>query len=398
MAGTDRRGFRTVKDDETEEFRQKLREHRHKVWRRTALVILIICLACGGFALYMAYRHYDDYDSISLTDRTDTDATQYAEFQSNILKYSNDGATYTDAYNELIWNQTYEMANPQISICEGYLAIYDRQGMSLYIMSEEGQQGYIETTMPIDEVSIASQGTVAVLMRKESSGYLALYDKQGENLAEGELHGDNGGYPIAIALSHDALKLAVSLLDVHEGSVKSTVAFYNYGSVGQNEIDRCVGMTSFDDTVIPEMTYTSGDYLVAYSDDSLLIFEGNQKPQLQSEITLDKEIKSIFYNDTYFGIVTDSDSEEVGRHMMLYNKKGNLVMEQDFDGEYEKIMLLRDNEVCVLNRNVCDLYTTRGVYKFHYEFDEDVYAVLPGMLGLNYTIVRDSVTESIRIK
>jgi hypothetical protein len=84
--------------------------------------------------------------------------------------------------------------------------------------------------------------------------------------------------------------------------------------------------------------------------------------------------------------------------MMLYNKKGNLVMEQDFDGEYEKIMLLRDNEVCVLNRNVCDLYTTRGVYKFHYEFDEDVYAVLPGMLGLNYTIVRDSVTESIRIK
>ena len=76
-----------------------------------------------------------------------------------------------------------------------------------------------------------------------------------EKLARGEIHGEKGGYPIAIALSHDALKLGVSMLDIADGKVKSTVAFYNYGSVGQNEIDNCVGVTTYEDMVIPELEF-----------------------------------------------------------------------------------------------------------------------------------------------
>ena len=29
------------------------------------------------------------------------------------------------------------------------------------------------------------------------------------------------------------------MININEGSVKSTIAFYNYGTVGQNEIDHC---------------------------------------------------------------------------------------------------------------------------------------------------------------
>ena len=54
-------------------------------------------------------------------ERSDTAATIFEEFQGNILKYSNDGALYTDTYNERIWNQTYEMAKPTIDMCEDYL-------------------------------------------------------------------------------------------------------------------------------------------------------------------------------------------------------------------------------------------------------------------------------------
>ena len=47
------------------------------------------------------------------------------------------------------------------------------------------------------------------------------------------------------------------MININEGSVKSTIAFYNYGTVGQNEIDHCVGVNNYDDMVIPEMEFTS---------------------------------------------------------------------------------------------------------------------------------------------
>lgn len=58
------------------------------------------------------------------------------------------------------------MADPQIDICEDYLTIYDRKGTMIYIMTKEGILGGIETTMPIQQVRVAAQGTVAVLMKK----------------------------------------------------------------------------------------------------------------------------------------------------------------------------------------------------------------------------------------
>lgn len=398
MAEKNRNGFRTVAENDEEDYKQKIREHRMKIMRRTTLVLFVFLLIGAGLGLFMALRHYEDFDIIYSVERSDTEATQFADFCGNILKYSNDGAFYTDAQNELIWNQTYEMSAPQIDICENFLTIYDKKGTRIFILTPEGLQGSIETTMPIDQVSIAAQGTVAVLMRKNDVGYLALYDRSGNNLAQGAIHGEKGGYPIAIALSHDAIKLAVSMLDINEGSVKSTVAFYNFGSVGQNEIDNCVGVNSFSDMVIPELEFTSQDTMIAFGDSEIVIFEGTQKPQMKVEIPLEKEVKSIFYNNNYFGIVNSNDDEAVTHHMMIYKTDGDLVMEKDFGSEYDSIGFLSNDEICIRTENACDLYTIRGVYKFHYEFDKEIYQVIPGVFNLNYTFVLNDATEKVRLK
>lgn len=398
MADSNRRGLRTVKDADMVEYRQKLREHRIKVAKRTVIMIAVLLLVVGGLSLYMAFRHYEDYDIRSTVERSDTAATQFVEFQGNILKYSNDGAFYTDTVNELIWNQTYEMSNPQIDICGGYLVIYDKKGTNIYILNEDGLQGSIETTMQIDQVCVASQGTVAVLMRKNKAASLSLYDREGNNLASGEIHGEKGGYPVSIALSHDAIKLAVSMLDINDGTVKSTIAFYNYGSVGQNEIDNCVGVSTFADMVIPELEFTSNDRLAAIGDSKILIFEGTQKPQLTVEIPLEKQAKSIFYNEDYIGVVHSNDTETVTQHLGIYDMQGDLVMEKDFALEYDSIGFLSNNEICIRNENICDLYTMRGIYKFHHEFDQELYQVLPGGMGLNYTFVLNDATENVRLK
>lgn len=398
MAGNNKKGFHTVEDADMEEYRRKIKEHRRKILKRTTITVLIVLLVVAGLGLYMAFRHYEDYDILSSVERSDTEATRFAEFKGNILKYSNDGAFYTDTANELIWNQTYEMSNPQIDTCGDYLAIYDKGGTRIYILTPAQLVGSIETTMQIEQVCVAAQGTVAVLMQKDKSAHLALYDREGNNLAEGEIHGEKGGYPIAIALSHDAVKLAVSMVDINDGSVKSTVAFYNYGSVGQNEIDNCVGVNTYDDMVIPELSFMSNDRMVAFGDSKVIFFEGSQKPQAVAEIPLEKEAKSIFYNENYIGIVNSNEDEAVTHHLLVYNTDASLVMEEDFGQEYSYIEFLPNDEVCIRNENVCDIYTIRDVYKFHHEFDKELYQVLPGGMGLNYTFVLKDATEKVRLK
>lgn len=398
MAEKDKRGFRTVGQTDMEEYERKLKAHRRKIAKRTISILLVMIAVIAAVTLFMALRHYENFDILQSVERADTEATHFADFRDNILKYSNDGALYTNASNELIWNQTYEMANPQIDICENYLTIYDKKGSMIYILTPGGLQSSIETTMPIEQVRIAAQGTIAVLMTKDAAGYVAVYDKEGNNLVQGAIHGEKKGYPIAIALSQDAIKLAVSMLDINDGTVKSTIAFYNFGSVGQNEIDHVVGASTFNDTVIPEMEFISDDKLVAFSDSGLLYFEGTQKPQQSGEVSFEKEVKSIFYNHDYVGVVTSNEDEEVTHHLCVYDSKGSLVMEKDFAMEYTDIEFLSNNEICIRNENTCDIYTIRGIYKFHHEFEETVYKIIPGGSGLNYTFVLEDATEKVRLK
>ena len=66
--------------------------------------------------------------------------------------------------------------------------------------------------------------------------------------------------------------------------------------------------------------------------------------------------------------------------------------------EYTEIEFLANNEICIKNDTACDIYTIRGIYKFHYEFDEEIYKVMSSGRGLNYTFIMESATEKVRLK
>lgn len=398
MANTRKNGLHTVTSKDRKEFKQQLREHRLNVLKRTIIVAVVILLFVGGTALYMSLRQYNNYDVRASVERADTKATHFEEFQGNILKYSNDGAFYTDHSNERIWNQTYEMSNPTTDICGNYLVIYDKKGKDIYILNKSGLVHRIETNYPITQVSVAGQGTIAVLMDNQSKGLLSLYDKEGNVLVNGAIHSEKGGYPMAIALSEDAIKLGVSMLDVKDGTVKSTLAFYNFGSVGENAIDHMVSVSTYDDMLMPELDFVSKDCMLAITDKSVIVFEGAQTPKETTRIEFQEEVESVFYNREYIGTVSDGKDEEVHSVIRVYDLGGKLKMEENTDVEYSDIELLSSNEVCVFNRTVCDIYTVQGVFKFHYEFEKELYSVIPGGSSLNYTFILNGVTEQVRLK
>lgn len=398
MADTRKKGLHTVTKKDQKEFQRQLQEHRMNVLKRTIIAAVVILLFVGGTALYMSLRQYTGYDTRASVERADIKATQFEEFQGNILKYSNDGAFYTDHNNEMIWNQTYEMSNPNVDICGSYLVIYDKKGNDIYILNKDGLVHNIETNYPITQVSVAGQGTIAVLMDNQSKGVLFLYDKEGNVLVNGAIHSEKGGYPVAIALSDDAIKLGVSILDVKDGSVKSTLAFYNFGSVGENAIDHVVSVATYDDMFMPELDFVSKDCMLAITDKGAIIFEGSQTPKEAARIDFLEEVKSVFYNKEYIGTVCSS-AEETGLDVIrVYDFNGKLKMKENTDVEYSDVELLSSNEVCIFNRTVCDIYTVQGVFKFHYEFENELYRVIPGGSNLNYTFILNGVTEQVRLK
>jgi hypothetical protein len=265
-------------------------------------------------------------------------------------------------------------------------------------MDKTGLVRKIETAMPINRVRIANQGTVAVLMKEDDISYVRLYDRKGNELASGQFYEEKGSFPLDIALSADAQKLAIDMLDVTDGEVNSTISFYNFGSVGQNEIDNNVGTYSYEDVFISEIDYVSADRMVAISDDGLYIFEGSQKPSPKKEVSFDTEVQSVFHSNKYVGVTYSDPETENSWHIKVYDMSGNVVMENDTEIAYEQIEFLDNNEVCVRDAYSCELFTIHSIRKFSYTFDRELYKILSGTDSQNYTLILDGEVDEIRLK
>ena len=320
-----KRDFKTVETDsiELEEIDAQVRKHRRKTFGHVVRVLILLAIVMVGVQLWTALRSYSSYEVRSITERQDSKATRYATFLSKCIEYSNDGIIYWGEDEELLWNQSFEMNSPVLDICEKYLAIYDQGGTSIYIMTESGLVQKIETSMPIDRVCIANQGTVAVLMKENAVAYVRLYGSNGKELANGEFFQEKGSFPVDIALSNDAQKLAVDMVDVNAGSVCSVISFYNFGSVGQNEIDNNVGTYTYEGVLIPEIDFVSADRMVAISNEGFIVFEGEQKPEQKRKVTYEVEAQSVFHNNKYVGLTYSNPDTEGSWHIKVYDMNGS---------------------------------------------------------------------------
>ena len=397
MAEINKKGLKTVEVNQ-EELEAQIRQHRRKIIFRVIEITAIIVILVVAVELLYALRSFTSYEIRNSIERNNTDVAKFAQFNDYIIEYSNDGAACVTHSRDILWNQSYEMSAPHVDVCGKYVAIYDRGGTEVNVLGEKGLQCKIETTLPIQTVSIASQGTVAILMRGEAEAQIKLFDKKGEELANGKFYGEQGSFPLDVALSKDGKKLAVNMIDTSQGAVGTTISFYNFGSVGQSQIDNNVGTYTYNDLLIPEIEYLSDSQMIAFGTGKILLFEGAQKPELSKEIILEQEIQSYFYNDKYIGIVYDSVDTDNLWHVKVMDLKGKTVMENDISIAYTKIEFLSNNEICASNERECELFTLHSIKKFAYTFEKPLYKIIARDGAQNYTFIFKETTEEVRLK
>lgn len=367
--------------------------------KKFILGLIIAVLVCG--AIYAGYRYLNrcmtEYKTVSETARNDNASVNYEYINEGMLRYSKDGVSFTNKKGELIWNETYEMASPKLVSSGKFMAIGDIGSSEVRIFGESGQTGAIGLEMPAVDLSVASQGVLAVVLSDSSQNYINLYDKKGEPLVKIKSTIENTGYPLAICLSEDGMKLAVSYLRIVDGKVKTNLAFYNFDEYGKNEIDNYVGGFEYD-SVFPQIQFTDNNTVAAFGNDRFVSFSMRNKPDVISEVEFTQEIRSVFSNEKYIGFVFKNADETSGNkyNMLLYTREGKLKLEQSFDFDYVTIVC-GDNEIIMYNELECIIYRFNGSVKFEYTFEQPIQKVI-SKGGDRFLIIDAENIKDIKIK
>lgn len=372
-------------------FYDKIKRHRLTVFYRVLLSAVVII---GMIAIVVtSYRNriYTDYEVTATMAKENVGGTIEQRLGNAILTYSKDGAHCTDIKGNALWNQTYEMQNPLVSVCGETAAIGDYNGRTVYVVNASSKLGEIQTHMPIRSLQVAANGVVAVTLEDAKVTWIYLYDKEGNELVKAPTTMKDSGYPLSVTISPTAELAAVSYLYVDSGLLQSSVAFYNFGAVGQNYSDRYVSGYNYQDTVIPYIRFMDSATAFAVGDNLLRIYSGSQKPEEIFGTFLDKEVHSVFYNEAYIGLVYLNETGSTGYVMDIYNKKGSKVLTQEFDLDYTEIIFQNDAFI-IYNETECEIYNMQGMQKYKGNFKKPVSIMMPGASSNKYILsTKDSI-------
>jgi len=368
--------------------------------KRFVFLILLLIFIIVSVIVLRIITTYDDYEVEETWEREDSSESNYISFKGNLLKYNADGIFYTSYDGNLIWNYTYDMTNPTIDVCEGYVVVYDKSGTEVDVFSAKGYVNTVTTTTPVVEAKVASQGTVALMLQENNTSYIQMYDDDGNLLVSGEIHPENRGYPVSMALSSNATRLLLSVINVSNGELSTELIFYDFTSAGKAEEDNIVSSQTYLGTLIPKVDYLKNDKAIAFCDSRIIIFNNNTKATVAKEISVSDEMKTVFYNDSHFGYICETAKEngEVVNQLNVYNLYGFRCISKEINDSYEDVTIMDSDEVCIRYDNEVSIYNMQGFKKFTSTFDETVYNVIPSSSSRRYILVADGKTEKIYIK
>ena len=263
-------------------------------------------------------------------------------------------------------------------------------------MDDKGKLGEIDTNLPIKDLCVSKTGIVAAVLEDSKLTRLNLYDAKGNELVKSECRMSQNGYPVAVALSDNGEVMEVSYLYVDSGSMKSSVAFYNFSDVGQNSVDRLVSGNEYADTVIPYIGFLSKDSAFAVGNNRISFYGGADKPVSVAEKLLGEEIQAVYTGSENVGLVYIDTTGAALYRMDIYDKKGNLVLSQNIDIDYQNI-LIQKNSIMVYNNTECVMYNMSGREKYRGTFGKSVTLLIPSNKTNRFVMVSSASTDIIEL-
>jgi hypothetical protein len=278
------------------------------------------------------------------------------------------------------------------------VAVAEQKSNKIYICNNKGFQGEVEAEYSIVGLDVSNNGIVAAITSEKSDlSYIEVINKDGTRIAKGQSVLSSQGCPVDISISQDGTKLAVSYLCVGSGVIQSKVVFYNYSEIGKNEVDRFVGGYNFDKTMVARVEFLNNDTVAAFGDDKVVLYSMKQKPSVIAELPIDKEIKSIFYDEEYVGLILANGQGDKPYNMVVYDIEANKVCDFDFNLSYKEIKIA-NKTIILYNDTTLKVYTVKGKEKYEGNFEEGIVDVIMLEDKYNYLVVGPNSIDKIKLK
>ena len=354
---------------------------------------MLIAAAVAGIVYVL--NHVDqNYDVLSTIENEDTQSSEYIQMGDDLLKYGNESVSLLSQSGDTLWNQTYDMSDPSVSIMGDTAAIYDRRGTAMYVVKMSGPVGPISTDFPIVKAEVTLNGSVAAILEDGEKTWVNYYSSDGSLIVENQTRMENNGYPLDLAVSPDGAVIAVSYLMVDSGEISSHLVFYNFGQAGQGQVDNVVAEFTYEDTVVPDLVYFSEGTCVAFRDDGFSVFQGEDTPEESQNTEVNTQMISLFYNEEYFGIVTEGEEESY--LMTLYAPEGRQRCSREFDMEYQSISVSGER-ILLWDGAQVEIYDLGGKLKFQGDVREGTVRNLFQMSRNRYLLISDEGIKMIRL-
>lgn len=387
---------------EEQELYAARQKKRRKNLIKAGLALALVFVAAGGWFYYQQIFRFTEYETIRQIPLSQGSLVGYETFGKNVIKYTRDGASYVDNRGAAVWNDSYEMKLPIVSVNGDYAAIADQQGNKIYIYNTSGKVGEATTILPITKVAVSGLGFVAVVVEGPASSYLYCFTKDGSpHGTEMKANISGNGYMMDISVSKDGTQMMASYVYLKGGQAKSRVVFYDFSEVGKNQATRLVGGFDepFENAVVPRVVYLKTPYSCAFGSTGPVFFSSKNllKPEMLSQVLLEEEIQGIFYSDEYVGVVVWNNTNEGERRLEVYRADGKHVLSKEFTYDYTHADI--DGELIFLyNDNSCRIYNMAGVEKLDAVFDFAVTKIRRGSAPNTLLVIGPQEMREIKLK
>ena len=378
-------------------YREKIKSHKFTILYRTALVIVLIVAIVAALYIQWKNKVYTQMEVLASAEIHITQDASLMPFAGYLLTYSKDGASCMDIKGNAVWNQTFEMQNPMVDMCQNVVAIGDYNGRNIYVMDTGGVMGSITTNKPMRDFCVASNGVVAVVLDDSDTTWIYLYDAKGKELAYFRTTMKDSGYPVDVSISPNAQLVCVSYLYVDSGQMKSSVAFYNFGDVGKNSANNYVSGYDYLDVVVPLTGFLDNRSQFAVSDERIMFYSGAQKPVSAAENLISDSVQSVYYGEEYVGLVFISTESDNRYRLDVYYKSGEFRQSVEFDMEYTDI-LFHGDQIIIYNESECSIYNSNGTEKYSGLFEQSVLLLIPQSNAYRYMIVTPASIDTVELR
>ena len=393
----DDRDLRMKQDEDLKEkIRSRFRLPKDRISRMLlGMIAATLIAALAGSWIYNRTHLFDSYRVIDSVRENDVEGTRYVMLGDRVLKYGHDGVFCVTTSNSALWSVAYSIQSPICDTCDDYFVIAEQQGKQVFVFDKNGLKGSYQTSMNIRKARVAANGVTAVLMDDGDVSWVNLYSQDGSSIATVRLTMDDSGYPLDIALTPNAKRMIVSSMKTSGRTLCGNALFYDFSS---SSSDRHLMQTiSYDNLIIPEVYYASGQMPVAVTDSGYIVFSSDKRPSEKVNTVFEKEIISCFHEPDSIGFLFRSDEMDEMYDMEIYNHSGKRIMHTAGSYEYTGVAASK-GEILLQDSSHLYICRTSGKQKLDVTYENEVkyFASLKG--SRNYLVITDDSMDRIRIE